>query len=228
MPSRVACSIIIPSMSGGTSDVASSSTAYCEVAIAVSPRPLSPHQQLAVLAVTTHLRLVVEEPRPRDLLLVPTAQCLAPLPRSVPATFTLDYMLHLHDRKNIEQVTVSDAACTYASLSVFHPGEIGEAERRTSIHVLDAVRVDDLVPERPEGEIGPLRDEDELVRGRLAHDTAVHRPETTEDPEQRGLAASIGADDKQVLLDIPCTPSQHSRRCDRMKRVSPDSHSPRA
>ena len=117
MPSRVACSIIIPSMSGGTSDVASSSTAYCERegAIAVSPRPLSPHQQLAVLAVTTHLRLVVEQPRPCDLLLIASAQRLAPLTGGVPAALALDDVLHLYDGENLEQVIVGNSPYLHVS-----------------------------------------------------------------------------------------------------------------
>ena len=60
--------------------------------------------------------------------------------------------------------------------------------------------VDYLVPKRPEGEIGALRDENELVGRGLAYDAAVHRPETSQDAEQRGLAAAIRTHDEQVLL----------------------------
>ena len=56
-------------------------------------------------------------------------------------------------------------------------GECGET--RTGFHILGTVWVDDLVPKRPEGEIGALRNENELVGRGLAYDAAVHRPETS-------------------------------------------------
>ena len=57
-----------------------------------------------------------------------------------------------------------------------------------------------MVPKRPEREIGALRNENELVGRGLAYDAAVHRPETSQDAEQRGLAAAIRTHDEQVLL----------------------------
>ena len=62
------------------------------------------------------------------------------------------------------------------------------------------MRVDDLVAERAQREVRPLRDEDELVRGRLAHDAAVHGPQPAQDPEERRHAAPVWPDDEQVLL----------------------------
>ena len=60
--------------------------------------------------------------------------------------------------------------------------------------------VDYLVPKRPEGEIGALRNENELVGRGLAYDAAVHRPETTQNPEEGRFPASVGSYVKQVLL----------------------------
>ena len=58
----------------------------------------------------------------------------------------------------------------------------------------------DLVAQRAQREVRPLRNEDELVRGRLVHDAAVHGPQPAQDPEERRLAASVRAYDEQVLL----------------------------
>ena len=72
--------------------------------------------------------------------------------------------------------------------------------QRTPLHVLSAMRVDDLVAERAQREVRPLRNEDKLVRGGLAHDAAVHGPQPAQDPEERRLAAPVRPDDEQVLL----------------------------
>lgn len=53
---------------------------------------------------------------------------------------------------------------------------------RTLPHVFFGVGVDDLIAERPQREVRPLRDKDELRRWRLADDTTctslAHHPET--------------------------------------------------
>ena len=72
--------------------------------------------------------------------------------------------------------------------------------QRTPLHVFPAVRIDHLVTERAQREVRPLRNEDELVCGGLAHDAAVHGPQPAQDPEERRLAAPVRPDDEQVLL----------------------------
>ena len=68
----------------------------------------------------THLRLVVEQPRPGDLLLVTTAQRLAPLACGVPAALALDDVFHLHDSQDLEQIIVGDAPCVYTLMQSIH------------------------------------------------------------------------------------------------------------
>ena len=60
--------------------------------------------------------------------------------------------------------------------------------------------VNNLVAKGPEGEVGSLRDEDELVRGWLADDATIHWPEAAQDAEKGGFPASVGSYDQEVLL----------------------------
>lgn len=60
------------------------------------------------------------------------------------------------------------------------------------------MRIDDLVSERASGQVGPLRDVENLVYRRLRQSATLRRPELTEDPEERGLAAAVGTRDEQV------------------------------
>ena len=54
----------------------------------------------------THLGLVIEQTRPRDPLLVASAEGFAPFTCGVPAAFTLDDVVHLHDGEDCEEVVV--------------------------------------------------------------------------------------------------------------------------
>lgn len=47
------------------------------------------------------------------------------------------------------------------------------------------MRVNDLVAKCAEGEVWPLRNQDELRRRWLAHDSAVYGPKATENAEER-------------------------------------------
>jgi hypothetical protein len=55
---------------------------------------------------------MVEETRPRNLLLIAATQSLSPLPRRIPSTFSLHDALHLHHRQDLQQVRVYYSACT--------------------------------------------------------------------------------------------------------------------
>ncbi|KAI3487477.1 hypothetical protein L1887_48581 [Cichorium endivia] len=127
------------------------------------------------------LGLVVEEARHGDALLVAARKSVAPLALHVPAALACDNVLDLQHAQNVQQVLVGLAART---------------------HLLRRVWVNDLVSERAEREVGTLRDVGELGRGWLLDRAAVHGPETTEDAEERALAASVGADDEQVLARL--------------------------
>ena len=111
----------------------------------------------------TDLRVVVEQPRPGNLLLIPTTQRIPPLLRRVPAALALDDPLHLHLREDVKKIIIGDPS---------------------GLHVLLGVRVDDLVAKRAEAEVWSLGDEDELVCRWLANGTAVNWPQATEYAEE--------------------------------------------
>jgi len=68
-----------------------------------------------------------------------------------------------------------------------------------AVHVAQGVWIDDLLAEGAAGEIGALRDvEDVGVRG-FVDGAAVNRPEATEDAEERRFTAAVGANDEEVL-----------------------------
>lgn len=54
----------------------------------------------------THLRTMVEQPRPGNLLLIASTQCFPPLPRRVPPSFPLHDVIHLHDSEHREKIVV--------------------------------------------------------------------------------------------------------------------------
>lgn len=60
------------------------------------------------------------------------------------------------------------------------------------------MRVDDLVSERSVGEVGPLRDVEDLLDGRLGELAALGGPELAEDSEEGGLSAAVRSGDEQV------------------------------
>jgi hypothetical protein len=65
---------------------------------------------------TTNLRIVVEKPRPSDLLLVSTTQSVSPLMCCVPAAFSLHDVAHFYDGQNIEKILICSSTCVFRYL----------------------------------------------------------------------------------------------------------------
>ena len=121
---------------------------------------------------------MVEEARHGDALLQADGEGRRPFVFGVPAAGSVvDYVRYVDGFEPLGQVRVRDAL---------------------GAHLPYRVRVDDLLPEGPAGEVGALRDVEDGGVGRLAHGAAVDGPEPAEDPEEGGLAAAVGADDQEV------------------------------
>lgn len=147
----------------------------------------------------TNLGTVVEQSRHGHSLLITARECVSPFSLRLPPALTLDNVVNLEDRENLHQVLVRDSARDHGGVRV---------------------RVDDLVPERAEGEVRALGDVRELRRRRLGHrstctasvlpcehggaDRTVYRPEPAEDAEEGALAGPVATDDEEVLsrLDV--------------------------
>ena len=56
-----------------------------------------------------------------------------------------------------------------------------------------------LVPQTSQGHQRPLGDEDERGGRGLLQDSAIHRPQPREDPEEGGLPTAVGTGYKDVL-----------------------------
>ena len=54
----------------------------------------------------TYLRTMVEQTRPRNLLLVTTTQSVSPIPRNTPSPFSFYDMVHLNDCENLQEIDV--------------------------------------------------------------------------------------------------------------------------
>lgn len=64
--------------------------------------------------------------------------------------------------------------------------------------VFPRVGVNDLVAKRTVGQVGPLRDVEDLLHARLGQHAAAGRPQLAQNAEERRLAAAVGPRDHQV------------------------------
>ena len=60
------------------------------------------------------------------------------------------------------------------------------------------MRVDDLVSQGAFRQVWSLRDVEDLINCGFVDATAKHRPEFSQDTEERGLSAAVGPCDEQV------------------------------
>ena len=67
------------------------------------------------------------------------------------------------------------------------------------MHLVNRIRVDDLVTQRTKGQVGALGNVRELFVGRLVHTAAVYRPQATQNTEHAAFTATVGTDDQQIV-----------------------------
>ena len=127
------------------------------------------------------LWLVVEQTRHGNTLLVTARERITPFTLNVPAALTLNNVADLQEIKDLQKVVVTDAL---------------------SVHLSNSVRIDYLVAQRAQREVGALRDIGEVGAVRLGHATAVDWPETTERTEHTALTTTVGTDHEQVLAGL--------------------------
>lgn len=87
-------------------------------------------------------------------------------------------MVEVEDAEDGKEVVISDALAT---------------------HDAQGVRVDDLLAEGACAEVGSLGDVEDLGEWWFADGAAVHRPQTSEDAEERGFATAVRPDHENVL-----------------------------
>lgn len=123
---------------------------------------------------------VVEEAGHGDALLETAGEDVAPLGFGIPGGFWVEVeeVLEVEEAEDGEEVLVCDAA---------------------GAHLAERVWVDDLLAERAAGEVGPLGEVEDCVKGGFVDDAAVDGPEAAKDAEEGGLAAAVGADDEEVV-----------------------------
>ena len=71
-----------------------------------------------------------------------------------------------------------------------------------SMHLVNRIRVDDLVTQRTKGQVGALGNVSELFVGGLVHTAAVHRPQATQNTEHAAFTTTVGTDDQQVVASF--------------------------
>lgn len=77
-------------------------------------------------------------------------------------------------------------------------GEAHSVRDSVALHVLDRMRVNDLIAQGSEDKVRLLRDKEDLLIARLNHNTALQWPKFTKDAEERGLATAIGSSNHNV------------------------------
>jgi hypothetical protein len=118
---------------------------------------------------------VVEEPGHGDALLQAARQHVSPFGFRIPALgVQLHEVLQLEDLEDGQEICVGDAAGALLS---------------------QGVGVYDLLAEGAAGEVRPLGEVKDCVKGGLVDGASVDGPQAAEDAEEGRLAAAVGADD---------------------------------
>lgn len=123
------------------------------------------------------LGLVVKKAGHGDTLFFTSGEHIVPVVLRVPSTFALDQLAESHVFKENHEVIVSHLL---------------------GLHLLEGVRVDQLISESTVREVGSLGNVEDLVSSRLMDYTSSSRPEFTKNSEERTLTATVGASDHQV------------------------------
>lgn len=124
---------------------------------------------------------MVEQSRHSDSLLQTAGEDVAPFFLGVPSARTVGDVVDFNDGEDVVQVGVGDALC---------------------VHLAQSVRVDDLLAEGTARQVRALWDVEDFVEAGLFNGAAVDGPQAAEDAEERGFAASVGADDEEVVAGV--------------------------
>lgn len=120
---------------------------------------------------------MIQQPRNRQPLLLPAAQHIFPLLPRIPPALAI---------RQVPQAGLVQRALEVVLVLAL------------LAHVGLAVRVDDLVAESADAEVGPLREEHDAVLAALlgaADEAAVDGPEAGDDARDGALADAVGARD---------------------------------
>ena len=123
------------------------------------------------------LGLVVVDARDVHALFFTAREDVDPILGGIPASFTLEQVGKLSILQNNEKIVISDAL---------------------ALHIRKLIRIDDLIAESTNGEVGTLRDEHDILEGRTRDNTLLGGPQLVQDTEHRRFAASVGTHDDSV------------------------------
>mmetsp|Transcript_8929 Transcript_8929/g.17256 ORF Transcript_8929/g.17256 Transcript_8929/m.17256 type:complete len:214 (+) Transcript_8929:3545-4186(+) len=118
------------------------------------------------------LRAVVQQTSQGDSLLLPSAERVIPFFFFVHASSLICEVWQVDSRKQVNQVLVIIAFLQHFSLGI---------------------RVNNLVTQCSNRQVGSLRHIEQLVHGWLVNLAPEQWPQLTKDPEQRALSAAVGA-----------------------------------
>lgn len=127
------------------------------------------------------LRLVIQQPRNSNPLLLATTQHILPLLPRIPPALAVRQVSQLSQIQRPLQIILVLALITHIHLAVW---------------------VDDLISQRTNAQVRPLGQEHDAVHAVFlgpGHKTAVDGPETRDDARDGRLACSVGAGDQEVL-----------------------------
>eukprot|EP00166_Cyanidium_caldarium_P006427 ctg_940.g412 len=123
------------------------------------------------------LRSMEEQSRHSQPLLLAAAEHIGPVTHIVPAVAAFAQFTQMHLLQQLLQIIVAQAALA---------------------HVAGGQRVDDLLAQRAQRQVRPLRHVEHAVIGWTVQRAAVQRPQSAQHPEQRRLAAAVRPGDEHI------------------------------
>lgn len=122
-------------------------------------------------------RLVIDQARHCHTLLLTSRQHVVPVVLRLPATLTLHQVFKLD---------LSENRLKFLLVNAF------------AFHILDSVRVDNLIAQCSLWQVGSLGDVEDLINGWLLHAPTEHRPQLAQDTEQRRFPTTVGSRDEKM------------------------------